>query len=65
MQSRYDPEMGKVIPEREMKRRRLIIKIDRYIYSAVAAGLITVQEVPYFKEKVRANNKWERRKQPR
>ena len=65
MQSRYDPEMGNVIPEREMKRRRLIVKIDRYIYSAVAAGLITADEVPHFKEKVRTNNKWERRKQPR
>jgi len=57
--------MGNVIPEREMKRRRLIIKINRYIYSAVAAGLITADEVPHFKEKVRTNNKWERRKQPR
>ncbi len=65
MQLRYDPEMGNVIPEREMKRRRLIVKIDRYIYSAVAAGLITSDEVPHFKEKVRANNRWERRKQPR
>ena len=65
MQSRYDPEMGNVIPEREMKRRRLIVKINRYIYSAVAAGLITADEVPHFKEKVRANNRWERRKQPR
>ena len=43
--------MGKVIPEREMKRRRLIVKIDHYIYSAVAAGLLTADEVPYFKEK--------------
>jgi hypothetical protein len=57
--------MGSVIPEREMNRRRLIRKIDRYIYSAVAAGLITADEVPYFKEKVRVNNRWERRKQPR
>ena len=65
MQSRYDPEMGNVIPEREMKRRRLIVKIDRYIYSAVAAGLITADEVPHLKVKVRANNRWERRKQPR
>jgi len=55
--------MGKVIPEREMKRRRLIVKIDRYIYSAAAAGLLAADEVPYFKEKVRANNRWERRKQ--
>ena len=65
MQSRYDPVMGSVIPEREMKRRRLIRKIDHYIYSAVAAGLITIDELPNLKEKVRANNKWERRKQPR
>jgi len=57
--------MGKVIPERELKRRRLIVEIDRYIYSAAAAGLITADEVPYFKEKVRANNRWERRKHPR
>lgn len=57
--------MGKVIPEREMKRRRLIVKIDRYIHNAAAAGLLTAEEVPYFKEKVRANNRWERRKQPR
>jgi len=57
--------MGNVIPEREMKRRRLIVKIDRYIYGAAAAGLLTADEVPYFKEKVRANNRWERRKQPR
>ena len=57
--------MGKVVPEREMKRRRLIVTIDRYIYNAVVAGLITADEVPYFKEKVRINNKWERRKQPR
>jgi len=57
--------MGNLIPEREMKRRRLIVKIDRYIYIAVAAGLITADEVPHFKEKVRAINRWERRKQPR
>jgi len=57
--------MGNVIPEREIKRRRLIVKIDRYIYIAVAAGLITADEVPHFKEKVRAMNRWERRKQPR
>jgi len=57
--------MSNVIPEREMNRRRLIVKIDRYIYIAVAAGLITADEVPRFKEKVRANNRWERRKQPR
>lgn len=57
--------MGKVIPEREMKRRRLIVKIDRYIYSAVAAGLITIDEVPNLKKRVRANNRWERRKLPR
>jgi len=57
--------MGKVTPEREMKRRRLIVKIDRYIYSALAAGIITIDEVPNLKEKVRANNRWERRKQPR
>ena len=62
---RYDPEMGNVIPEREMKRRRLIKKIDYYIHGALAAGLIPIDEVPNLKEKVRANNSWERRKQPR
>jgi hypothetical protein len=62
---RYDPEMGNVIPEREMKRRRLIRKIDHYIHSSVAAGLITFDQVQDLKEKVRANNRWERRKQPR
>jgi hypothetical protein len=62
---RYDPEMDNVIPEREMKRRRLISKIDYYIHSSLAAGIITIDEVPDLKEKIRANNRWERRKQPR
>ena len=62
---RYDPEMDNVIPEREMKRRRLIRKIDYYIHCSVAAGFITIDEVLDLKVKVRANNSWERRKQPR
>jgi hypothetical protein len=62
---RYDPEMDNVIPERELMRRRLIRKIDYYIHCSIAAGLITIDEVPDLKEKVRANNRWERRKQPR
>jgi hypothetical protein len=57
--------MDNVIPEREMKRRRLIRKIDYYIHSSLAAGIITIDEVSDLKEKVRANNRWERRKQPR
>jgi hypothetical protein len=57
--------MDNVIPEREMKRRRLIRKIDHYIYRSVASGLITADEVQDLKEKVRAKNRWERRKQPR
>ena len=61
----YDRSMGKVIPEREMKRRRLIRTIDEYIHSSVAAGLINADEVPELKQKVRANNRWERRKKPR
>jgi hypothetical protein len=57
--------MDNVIPEREMKRRRLIRKIDHYIYRSVASGLITADEVQDLKEKVRAKNRWERRKLPR
>ena len=48
-----------------MKRRRLIRTIDEYIHSSVAAGLINADEVPELKQKVRANNRWERRKKPR
>ncbi len=57
--------MGTVIYPYQMERRRLIKRIDYYIYRAFAAGLITVNELKELKAKVRGKNPQERRKKPR
>ncbi len=57
--------MDKVIYPYQMERRRLIKRIDNYIYRSFAAGLITVDEVNDLKQKVRDKNPQERREQPR
>jgi len=48
-----------------MERRRLIKRIDYYIYRAFVAGLITVNELKELKAKVRDKNPQERRKKLR
>ena len=57
--------MGTVINPYQMQRRRLIRRIDTYIYRSLAVGLLTVNEANELKQKVRDKNPRERRKQPR
>jgi len=57
--------MGTVIYPYRMERRRLIKRIDYYIYRAFVAGLITVNELKELKAKVRDKNPQERRKKLR